>query len=57
MTFCASATPPEMVTARLSETCRSFLPLLWAMKPPAVTRVSVASMTPSEQTRPTVVVP
>jgi hypothetical protein len=41
----------------LSSILRSFFPRLWAMKPPAVTLVSVASTTPSVQTSPTVVVP
>jgi len=45
------------VMAMLSSMRSSFFPRLCAIKPPAVTLVSVAKTTPSEHTRPTVVVP
>jgi hypothetical protein len=53
----ASATPPDMVIAMWSSILYTFLPLWCATKKPIVTRVSDASMTPSLQTTPIVVVP
>ena len=55
--FWASATPPDIVMAMWSSILYTFLPLWWATKKPMVTRVSEASITPSRQTTPTVVVP